>query len=137
METKYWKISRDCGFYTRTRASLKRQDENRFIEFWYDSFDTKNFADYIEVIMNLDWVTKEERRDLLNNLSLIQESLYVEQRKAKIIFNKSGGNSKGNAITNRITIPTSWIKYLSITEDNREVILKLIDNKIVIEKTRD
>ena len=140
METKYWKISRDCGFYTRVRVSLKRQDrnklENRFIEFWYDSFDDENFADYIEVIMKAEWMTKEERIDLLNNLSLIQESLYVEQRKAKIIFNKSGGNAKGNAITNRITIPTAWIKYLNITEKDREVIIKLIDNKIVIEKVK-
>ena len=136
METKYWKISRDCGFYTRTRASLKRQDENRFIEFWYDSFDTKNFADYIEVIMNLDWVTKEERRDLLNNLLLIQESLYVEQRKAKMQFAKSGGTARGNAITNRITVPTSWVKSLGITEEDRNVTIKLIDNKIVIEKEK-
>lgn len=137
METKYWKISRDCGFYTRTRASLKRQDENRFIEFWYDSFDTKNFADYIEVIMNLDWVTKEERRDLLNNLSLIQESLYVEQRKAKIIFNRSGGTAKGNAMTNRITIPTNWIRDIGITNDNREVYIIKKDNEIIIRKAID
>ena len=67
METKYWKISRDCGFYTRVRVSLKRQDrnklENRFIEFWYDSFDDENFADYIEVIMKAEWMTKEEMYD--------------------------------------------------------------------------
>jgi hypothetical protein len=59
------------------------------------------------------------------------------QRKAKVQFTKSGGTAKGNAITNRITIPTSWIKELGITEENREVNIKLIDNKIVIEKIRD
>lgn len=58
----------------------------------------------------------------------------VEERTAKVMFTKSGGTAKGKAITNRITIPTSWIKELDITEDDREVSIKLIDNKIVIEK---
>ena len=61
----------------------------------------------------------------------------MKERKAKVIFNKSGGTAKGKSITNRITIPTSWIKNLGVTEEDREVIIKLIDNKIVIEKTRD
>lgn len=58
----------------------------------------------------------------------------IEERIAKVSFNKSGGTAKGKAITNRITIPTTWIKSLGITEDDREVRLSLIDNKIVIEK---
>ena len=43
----------------------------------------------------------------------------MEERKAKVSFNKSGGTAKGNAITNRITIPTSWIKEMGIDIDNR------------------
>lgn len=58
----------------------------------------------------------------------------MEERIAKVSFNKSGGTARGTAITNRITIPTSWIKQLGITEDDRQVKLKLIDNKIVVEK---
>lgn len=58
----------------------------------------------------------------------------MEERIAKVSFNKSGGTARGTAITNRITIPTKWIKELGITEDDREVKLKLIDNKIIIEK---
>ena len=58
----------------------------------------------------------------------------MEKRKAKIQFAKSGGTARGNAITNRITIPTSWVKSLGITEEDRNVIIKLIDNKIIIEK---
>lgn len=61
----------------------------------------------------------------------------LEERIAKVSFNKSGGTAKGKAITNRITIPTSWIKELNITEENRKVTIQLIDNKIVIEKARD
>lgn len=61
----------------------------------------------------------------------------MEERTAKVSFNKSGGTAKGKAITNRVTIPTSWIKHLDITEDDREISLRLIDNKIVIEKARD
>ena len=58
----------------------------------------------------------------------------MEERIAKVSFNKSGGTARGTAITNRITIPTSWIKELGITEDDRQVKLRLIDNKIVVEK---
>ena len=59
-----------------------------------------------------------------------------DQRKAKMQFAKSGGTARGNAITNRITIPTSWVKSLGITEEDRNVTIKLIDNKIVIEKEK-
>ena len=58
----------------------------------------------------------------------------MEERIAKVSFNKSGGTARGTAITNRITIPTSWIKQLGITEDDRQVKLKLINNQIVVEK---
>ncbi|HBF2805572.1 TPA: hypothetical protein KN238_000153 [Clostridioides difficile] len=57
-----------------------------------------------------------------------------EQRKAKVIFNKSGGNSSENSYTNRVTIPTMWIKYLDITKSDREVLLTFDGNKIIIEK---
>ena len=61
----------------------------------------------------------------------------MKERIVKVTFNKSGGTAKGKAVTNRVTIPTSWIKELGITEEDREVVIKLIDNKIVIEKARD
>lgn len=57
-----------------------------------------------------------------------------QERIAKVIFNKSGGTSKGLAITNRVTIPTSWIKQLGVTAENREVKLILEDDRIIIEK---
>lgn len=61
----------------------------------------------------------------------------MEERKAKILFNKSGGTAKGTAITNRVTIPTSWVKELGITEDNRDVKLIYDGYKITIEKLED
>lgn len=57
-----------------------------------------------------------------------------QERIAKVTFNKSGGTAKGLAITNRVTMPTSWIKQLGVTFEDREVKLILEDNKIIIEK---
>lgn len=45
----------------------------------------------------------------------------MEERIAKVSFNKSGGTARGTAITNRVTIPTKWIKELGITEYDREI----------------
>ena len=59
----------------------------------------------------------------------------MEERIAKVSFNKSGGTARGKAITNRITIPTSWIKQLEITEENRDVKLILDNDKIIIIKS--
>lgn len=59
-----------------------------------------------------------------------------KEKIAKVIFNKSGGTARGEAITNRITIPTSWIKELGITEDDREVKLTMENGKIIIENVR-
>lgn len=57
-----------------------------------------------------------------------------QERIAKVSFNKSGGTARGIAITNRVTIPTSWIKSLGITEDDKNIKLRLADNKIIIER---
>lgn len=59
------------------------------------------------------------------------------KRILKVTFNKSGGTSSRNGITTRVTLPTSWIKELGITEENREVIAILEDNKIIIQKKED
>lgn len=57
-----------------------------------------------------------------------------EKRNAKILFNKSGGTASKNGITNRVTIPTTWIKEMGITQDNRNVVLKFENGSITIEK---
>lgn len=58
----------------------------------------------------------------------------MEERKAKILFNRSGGTASKGGITNRVTLPTKWIKEMGITEDNREVFLSFDGQKITIQK---
>lgn len=40
-----------------------------------------------------------------------------ETRELKVTFNKSGAGSQ----TNRITIPTTWIRKMNVTKDDRFV----------------
>jgi hypothetical protein len=59
----------------------------------------------------------------------------MEQREARVIFNKSGGTAGKNSTTARITIPNAWIKQLGITAEHRTVVIGLLDeNKIIIER---
>jgi hypothetical protein len=74
--------------------------------------------------------------NVFNSVFKQEYNSFVDERKAKIAFNKSGGTAKGTAITNRVTIPTSWIKELGINQENREVKLTLKDNKITVEKIK-
>ncbi|MCC0705002.1 hypothetical protein IC213_18260 [Clostridioides sp. ES-S-0049-02] len=57
-----------------------------------------------------------------------------EQRKAKVLFTTSGGTASKGSVTNRVTIPTTWIKHMDITKLEREVLLTFDGNKIIIEK---
>lgn len=50
--------------------------------------------------------------------------------KSKVTFNKSGSGSTSG----RVTIPVAFLEALEITENDRNIEIKLIDNKIVIEK---
>ena len=74
--------------------------------------------------------------NVFNSVFKQEYNSFVDERKAKVAFNKSGGTAKGTAITNRVTIPTSWIKELGINQENREVKLTLKDNKITVEKIK-
>ena len=70
-----------------------------------------------------------------NNIdeSRVEEGLKSMERILNVTFNKSGGTSSRNGVTTRLTLPTSWVKELGLTEENREVIAKLEDGKITIE----
>jgi len=57
-----------------------------------------------------------------------------EQRQLKVSFNKSGGTAGKGGITNRITIPTTWIKEMGISLEDREITATFNGNKITIEK---
>lgn len=54
--------------------------------------------------------------------------------KRNIIFNKSGGNSGKNGISYKLSLPSDMIRALGVTEDDRSVILKCENGKIIIEK---
>ena len=58
----------------------------------------------------------------------------MQKKTVKIIFNRSGGTAVSGGITNRITIPTTWIKVMGITEEQREVNISFDGEKIMIEK---
>ena len=44
-----------------------------------------------------------------------------ETRKAKILFNKAGGNAGKNSYNTKISLPKSWIDLLGITKEDRSV----------------
>lgn len=66
------------------------------------------------------------------NKSKIEENIKFNERILKITFNKSGGTSSRNGITTRLALPTSWVKELGLTEDNREVTAILKNGQIII-----
>lgn len=81
----------------------------------------------------LDYFLKHKE---FNNIdkNKVEEGLKATERILKVTFNKSGGNSSRNGVTTRLTLPTSWVKELGITEQDREVAVKLENGKIIIEK---
>lgn len=58
----------------------------------------------------------------------------MEPIKRKILFNKPGGTASKNSIMARLTLPPEFVKELGITPEEKEVIISLVDKKIVIEK---
>lgn len=54
----------------------------------------------------------------------------TEKRVLKVLFTKSGSGS----INARISLPITWIRELGLNEENREVILELKDEKIILTK---
>lgn len=58
----------------------------------------------------------------------------MQKKTVKVIFNRSGGTAGSGGITNRVTIPTTWVREMGITEEDREVILKFDGEAIIIRK---
>lgn len=54
----------------------------------------------------------------------------METRDLKVQFNKS----KSGSISPRVSIPTTWIEKLDINAEDREVVVALLDDAIVIKK---
>lgn len=54
--------------------------------------------------------------------------------KRNVMFNKAGGNAGKNSYTYRLSVPVAMIETLGITQDDREVVLKIEPGKVIIEK---
>ena len=55
---------------------------------------------------------------------LIAEVMVMEERKAKILINRAGGNAGAQSKGYRVALPSAWMKSLGITENDREVLLQ-------------
>lgn len=51
-------------------------------------------------------------------------------RQAKLIVNKNGSGSN----TFRATLPSKWVREMSLDENARDLLLTFQDDKIIIEK---
>lgn len=60
-----------------------------------------------------------------------------EKRTLKVMFNKSGGTSRGNSYSPKISIPKAWLDDMGITLDKRYVDVIYDEKKIVISKKED
>lgn len=56
--------------------------------------------------------------------------------KRKVLFNKPGGTASKNSMMARITLPPEYVKALGITQDDKEVIISLVEDRIVIKKAK-
>ena len=54
----------------------------------------------------------------------------MESRSLNISFNKSGSGS----ITPKLCLPITWLREMDIDQENKKVIVSLIDNSIIIRK---
>ncbi len=56
----------------------------------------------------------------------------MEERQAKILINKAGGNASALAKNYRVALPSVWMNALGIDEDHREVTLQFDGEAITI-----
>lgn len=58
----------------------------------------------------------------------------MESRMANIIFNKAGGNAGPDSKGCKLSLPSSWVKQLGISELDREVRIDFDGEKITVSK---
>lgn len=108
------------------RDLLLKTNKDKFLELTNIDFLNNGLGGLMDFL-----ITKKEFINV--DSTKVEQGLNSKERILKVTFNKSGGTSSRNGVTTRITIPTSWIKELGLTENNREIIAKLEDGKIIIE----
>lgn len=58
----------------------------------------------------------------------------MEERKLNVMINKAGGNASPNALSYRITIPSSWAKEMGISKEDKSVTVLFNGEEITIRK---
>lgn len=59
------------------------------------------------------------------------------QAKRNIMINKAGGTAGKNSVNYRLSLPADMVRAIGVNEDDRSVLLRLGENRIVIEKAAD
>lgn len=57
-----------------------------------------------------------------------------DTRDLKVTFYNPGGNSKGNALGGKIVLPTSWLKIIGLSENDRSIKVSFDGEEIRIKK---
>ena len=58
----------------------------------------------------------------------------MEERTIKVQINKAGGNAGKESKVYRISVPAGMVNALGVTPEDRSVIMKMENGKIIIEK---
>ncbi len=58
----------------------------------------------------------------------------VEERNVRIMVRKAGGTAGKNALTYSIALPSKWIKSMSLSADERHVVIAFDGKQITIRK---
>ncbi|MTI47864.1 MAG: hypothetical protein FH761_08485 [Firmicutes bacterium] len=68
----------------------------------------------------------------------------MEERKAKLSVNRSGGTASKKGVTFRVTVPSKWVRDMGLSEYNRHIKLiydskeiKIINNEKEMEKLNE
>ena len=99
-----------------------------------DLDDIKDYKEIIKHFKEIDSDLFDYRQavleDFVKYMTIKINKQNEKQRKANMLFNKNGNG----ADTTRITIPVVWAKKLGFTSEDREAIITLEEDTIIIKK---
>lgn len=58
----------------------------------------------------------------------------LEERQARILINKAGGNAGPEAKSYRVALPSTWMKALGVSENDRDVTLQFDGQAVIIRR---
>lgn len=92
------------------------------------------------------FVYEESKKDIvkyvihnLNSLNLPATlsdyyNIYNDRKYGLVTWNFAGGNASKNAISNKISIPRTWLDIMNISEGDRDIEMVFDGNKIIVTK---